>query len=150
MSIFDDVSAQLKEAMKSQDKARLTALRNIRAGFIEALKLDGSTSLSDEQAEAILRRLAKQRRESIEAYEAGGRADLANEEKAELALVEAFLPKLADEPTLRGWVQEAITSSGAATQKEMGKIMGALNGAHRGQFDGKMANKLIRELLPAA
>ncbi len=148
MSIFDDVSAQMKEAMKSQDKARLTALRNIRAGFIEALKLDGSSTLSDETAETILRRLSKQRKESIDAYEAGGRADLASEEKAELAVIEAFLPKLADEATLRGWVQEAIASSGATTQKELGKVMGALNGAHRGQFDGKLANKLVRDLLP--
>lgn len=149
MSIFDDVSAHMKDAMKSGDKARLAGLRNIRAAFIEAIKVDGSTTLGDEQAEGILRRLAKQRRESIDAYEAGGRTDLVAEEKADLAVIEAYLPQQADEETVRGWVRDAIATSGATSAKEMGKVMSALMAAHKGQVDGKLANRMIRELLPA-
>ncbi|MCA9493702.1 MAG: GatB/YqeY domain-containing protein [Myxococcales bacterium] len=149
MSIFDDVSAHMKDAMKSGDKARLAGLRNIRAAFIEAIKVDGSATLADEAAETILRRLAKQRRESIDAYEAGGRTDLVAEEKAELVVIEAYLPAQADEATVRGWVSEAIAASGATSVKEMGKVMAALMGAHKGEVDGKVANRIIRELLPA-
>ncbi|MEQ1507428.1 MAG: GatB/YqeY domain-containing protein [Myxococcota bacterium] len=146
-TIFDQVSEQLKDAMRSKDKDRLNGLRGIRAAFIEALKLDGSTTLSDDAALDVLRRLAKQRKESIEAYEAGARADLVAEEKRDLAVIEAFLPKLADEATTLAWVRAAIAETGATTGKDLGKVMGALTAAHRGQYDGKLANKLVREAL---
>lgn len=150
MSIYERVNTELKEAMKAQDKIRLNGLRGIRAAFIEVLKLDNSTTVPDEKAVEILRRLAKQRKESIDAYTAGGRPDLATEEQRELDIVEGFLPKMADEETTRGWVRDAIAKSGAANQREMGKVMAALMDAHRGEVDGKIANKLVRELLPPA
>ncbi len=150
MSIYDRVNTELKEAMKAQDRTRLNGLRGIRAAFIEVLKLDNSTTIADDKAVEILRRIAKQRKESIEAYTAGGRTDLAAEEQRELDIVDGFLPKMADEPTTRAWVLEAITRSGAANQREMGKVMSALMDAHRGEVDGKIANKLVRELLPPA
>lgn len=149
MSIFDTVSEQLKEAMKAKDKHRLDALRGIRAAFIEAMKVDNAKAIPDEQAEGILRRLAKQRRESIEAYQAGGRADLVEEETRQLAVVESFLPKAADEATTRRWVQEAIAQTGATSARDMGKVMGALMGAHKAELDGKLANRIVRELLPS-
>lgn len=148
MPIYDRVNAELKEAMKAQDKTRLNGLRGIRAAFIEVLKLDNSTTVPDEKAVEILRRLAKQRRESIEAYTAGARPELAAEEQRELDVVEAFLPKLADEDTTRGWVRAAIAQAGASSQKEVGKVMAALMEAHRGEVDGRIANKVVRELLP--
>ena len=147
MSILDRVSDELKAAMRSKDKTRLGALRGMRAAFIEALKRDGAEELPDSDALTILKRLAKQRRESIEAYEGGGRTDLAETEKAELAVLEEFLPKMADETTTRTWVQEAIASTGASGPADMGKVMGALMGAHRDELDGKLANKVVRELL---
>jgi uncharacterized protein YqeY len=147
--IFDTVSEQLKEAMKAQDKERVNGLRGIRAAFIEAMKVDNSKDVPDAKAEEILRRLAKQRKESIDAYKAGGRDDLVAEEERELKVIEAFLPQTADEATTRKWVQEAIAASGATSQRDMGKVMGALMAAHKGQLDGKLANKLVRELLPA-
>jgi len=147
MSIFDQVSEQLKDAMRAKDKDRLNGLRGIRAAFIEAIKVDGSTTLGDDKAIEILRRLAKQRRESVEAYTAGGRDDLVAEETKELAVIETFLPKVADEATTRGWVQAAIAETGATSAKEMGKVMGALMAAHKAELDGKIAQKLVRELL---
>ncbi|HHO54508.1 MAG TPA: GatB/YqeY domain-containing protein [Deltaproteobacteria bacterium] len=147
MSIEQRVTEEMKVAMRAKDKVRLIALKGIRAAFIEALKEDGSESLADDRATTILRRLAKQRRESIEAYEQGSRADLAALERAELEVIDAFLPSLADEETTRAWVEEAIASTGASSPGDMGRVMGALMSAHRGDLDGKLANRLVRELL---
>jgi uncharacterized protein len=147
MSIVDRVSDELKQAMRAQLKDRVTGLRQIRAGFIEAMKVDGSDSLADDKAEEVLRRLAKQRRESIEAYDTAGRADLAEQERAELAVIEAFLPQLADEATTRAWVDAALAETGATSARDMGRVMSALMAAHKGQVDGKLANRLVRERL---
>lgn len=148
MGIYDQVSDALKDAMKAKDKERTTALRNIRAAFISALKEDNSETLSDEVAINHLRRLAKQRHESIEAYTAGGREDLVAAEVAELAVIEAYLPKLADEPTTRAWLVAAIAELGATSKKDMGKVMGIVMKAHKDELDGKLASRLAGELLP--
>jgi len=147
MGIFEQVSDEMKQAMRDKDKPRLAGLRGIRAAFIEAIKEEGVDSLSDDDAIAILRRLAKQRRESISAYEEGGRDDLVAEETAELAVIEGFLPSLADEATTRAWVDEAIAKTGASSPADMGKVMGALMGAHKGEIDGGLANRIVRERL---
>lgn len=147
MGLLEQVSDELKAAMRAKDKVRLGALKNIRAAFIEALKEDGAETLADEKALGILRRIAKQRRESIDAYRDGGREDLVEAEAAELAVVEAFLPQLADEATTRAWVQEAIAQTGASAPADMGKVMGALMGAHKDELDGKLANRIVRESL---
>jgi uncharacterized protein len=144
MPIVDEVSEQIKVAMRAKDKPRTTALRNIRAAFIEALKADGSETLSDDAAVAILTKLGKQLRESIAAYQAGGRDDLVEAEQAELVVIEHWLPTLADEATLTGWVREAIAASGATGPGDMGKVMGALMKAHKGAFDGKAANQIVK------
>jgi uncharacterized protein YqeY len=147
MSIVDHVSSELKAAMKARDKLRTTALRGIRAALIEELKSGRGDEVGDDRALELIRRLAKQRKESIDAYEAGGREDLAEAERAELAVLEEFLPKLADEAQTRAWVQEAIEAAGATGLGDIGKVMGRLMGAHKGELDGGLANRLVRELL---
>lgn len=148
MPIVDQIPAQLKASMRARDTARTGALRNIKAAFLAELKADGAPeTLDDEAAIAVLRTLAKQRAESIEAYEAGGREELAEAERAELAVIEEFLPKLADEATTRAWVQEAIAATGAESMRDMGKVMGKLMAAHKAELDGKLANQIVRELL---
>lgn len=148
MSMVDDVSAQLKQAMRARDKARTQALRNIRAAFLEALKSEGAAeALSDADAQAILRRLAKQRRESIEAFEKGDRPELAKAEQDELQIIEAFLPQLADAELTAAWVREAIAASGAQDASDLGRVMGHLMKNHREQLDGKLANRIAREQL---
>ncbi len=147
MSLVDEITGQMKTAMKAKDKPRLTALRGIRAAFLEAMKADGRDALPDEEAIAILRKLAKSRVESITAYTEAGRDDLVADEQAELTVIEEFLPKLADEATTRVWAQDAIAKTGASSMKEMGKVMGALMGAHKAELDGKLAQKVIKELL---
>ena len=147
MSIFDDVSTQMKDALRAKDKLRLGTLRSVRAGFLNELKKDNSETLSDDACLAILRRLEKQRKESIEAFEAGGREEMAAKESAELAVIQEFLPSLADEALTKTWVEEAIAASGAAAPGDMGKVMGALMKAHKGDVDGNLAKKVAQELL---
>ena len=147
MSIFDDVSAQMKDALRAREAARLAALRGIRAAFLVELKKDGSERLADDACIPILRRLEKQRRESIEAFEQAGRPDRVAAERAELEVVQSFAPSLADEATTRGWVEAAVAETGACAPNEMGRVMGALMKAHKGEVDGTLARKLAQALL---
>jgi hypothetical protein len=151
MALLDDVSAMLKDAMRNKDQARLMALRNIRARFIEAQKAEGGDgNVTDEQAFAILKKMAKQHKESLEAFQKAGRDDLVAEESAQLAVVESLLPQAADEATLTVWVAEAIAASGAKAPGDVGKVMGALMKAHPDGVDGKLANQVARRLLSGA
>jgi hypothetical protein len=147
MGLVEAATAQMKDAMKAKDAARLAALRNIRAAFLTEMKKDGSETLGDAVAIGVLRRLAKQRQESIEAFTQANRPERVAEERAELGVIEEFLPRLADEATTRGWVEAAIAASGAQSPKELGKVMGALMKAHKGDVDGDLARKLAAELL---
>lgn len=147
MAIYDQVSAQMKEALKAKDSARLAALRNFRAAFLTEMKKDNSDSLADEACVAILRRLEKQRKESIEAFEKAGRTEMAEAEKAELVILQEFLPSLADEAQTRAWVEAAIAETGAAAPSDAGRVMGAVMKAHKGEVDGGLAKKIAGELL---
>jgi uncharacterized protein YqeY len=147
VSIFETVSAQMTEALRARDAPRLAALRNVRAAFVNELKRAGAEQLDDEACIAILRRLEKQRRESIEAFEGAGREEKAAAERAELAVIQGFLPGLADEETTRRWVGEAIETSGAKGPKDVGRVMGALMKSHKGEIDGAMARRIAGDLL---
>lgn len=145
-TLVDTVSAELKVAMLARDAARTGALRMIRAAFIELAK-DGKGEVTDERCVETLRRLRKQREDSVQSYEQAGRADLADVERAEMAIIDALLPKLADEATTLAWVRAAIAESGATSAREMGKAMGALMKAHKADIDAGMARALLtREL----
>jgi uncharacterized protein YqeY len=147
MSIAEDVTAQLKEAMKAKDTRRLAALRSMRTAFLNEMKKDGSDSISDEACETLMRKLEKQRKESIEAFTKGDREEMAEAERAELAVIQEFLPSLADEAQTRVWVETAIAETGASSVKEMGKVMGALMKAHKAEIDGNVARAIVQELL---
>lgn len=124
-SIEQEVSQKLKEAMKSKDAAALKALRGIRASFLTALKEAGAEdTLSDEVAIAQLRKLAKMRKESITMFKEGGRVELADAEEKELAVIEHWLPSLADAEQMTIWAKEAIEKTGASKKGDMGKVMG--------------------------
>ena len=149
MGLVETATAQMKDAMKAKNAPRLNALRNIRAAFLTEMKKDGSETLDDAVAISVLRKLAKQRQESIDAFTQANRPERVAEERAELAVIEEFLPRLADEATTRAWVQAAIAASGAAGAKELGKVMGALMKAHKGDVDGDLARRIAAELLGA-
>jgi uncharacterized protein YqeY len=149
MSIADDVTAQIKDAMKAKDAVRLSALRSMRTAFLNEMKKDGASSIADDVCEGLLRKLEKQRKESIEAFEKGDRPEMAEAERAEMAVIQEFLPQLADAAQTRIWVEEAIASSGASEAKDMGKVMGALMKAHKADIDGNVAREIVQELLSA-
>lgn len=133
--------------MLAKDAARLSALRNIRAAFLTEMKKSNAKDLPDETCVDLLRRLEKQRKESIEAFEKGGRAEQAAAEKAELNVIGEFLPQLADEATTKAWVEEAIRATNAAQPNDLGKVMGAVMKAHKGEVDGTLARTLAAKIL---
>jgi len=147
MALTDDVAARLTEAMRARDARRTAALRSIRAAFQNEMKKTGADALPDDEAVAVLRRLEKQRGESIEAYEQAGRDDRAEAERAELEVVQEFLPRLADEATTRAWVEAAVAGTGAAGRRDLGRVMGAVMKAHKGEVDGTLARRLAEEML---
>lgn len=149
MSIQEEVSSSLKTSMKAKDADATRALRMIRAGLLTKMKEDGSDTISDEDAVAVLRKLAKMRAEAIEMFSQGGRDDLVENEKKDLAVVERWLPKLANEEVTRAWAEEAIAASGASGPSQAGKAIGALMKAHKGEVDGALAKKIVTELLTA-
>lgn len=147
MPIVEEVTAQLKDAMKARDERRLATLRSMRTAFLNEMKKDGSDFVPDEVCEALLRKLEKQRKESIEAFEQAGREEMAAAEREELAILQEFLPQLADETQTRAWVEAAIAETGASEARDVGKVMGALMKAHKADIDGNLARGLAQELL---
>ena len=147
MAIVDQVSQQMKEALRARQERRLVALRSIRAAFLNEMKRDGSETLADDVCTVLLRRLEKQRKESIEAFEGAGREERAAAEREELTVIESFLPSLADLETTRGWVKEAIASTGASAKGDIGRVMRALMKDHKGEVDGGLAKGIASELL---
>ncbi len=146
MSLIEQLSVDLKQSMLARDAARTSGLRMIRAAFIE-LEKEGKGEVTDERCLDALRRLKKQREDSISSYEAAGREDLAATERAELVIIDAYLPTLADEAQTLVWVKEAIAASGVSTAREMGKAMGALMKAHKADVDGALARTLLQREL---
>jgi uncharacterized protein YqeY len=147
MSIADTVTAQIKDAMRAKDERRLSALRSMRTAILNEMKKDGSDAISDEVCEGLLRKLEKQHKESIDAFVKGDREEMAIAERAELAVIQEFLPSLADEAQTRVWVEAAIAESGASSAKEMGKVMGVLMKAHKAEIDGNVARAIVQGLL---
>jgi len=147
VSLLDQMTQEMKTAMRAKDKVRLGAIRNIRAAFLTEMKKTGADSLSDDTAVGVLRKIAKSHRESIDAYSGTGRDDLIEKEQAELAVVESFLPQLADEAQTTEWVKEAIAATGATSPKEMGKVMGQVMRFHKADVDGNMVRQIASKLL---
>jgi uncharacterized protein YqeY len=134
------------EAMKARDAARTSALRMAKAA-LKYREIDKRGPLDDGDALQVLATLAKQRREAIEQFRAGGRVDLAEKEEAELRILQEFLPQALSEEQVRRAVAEAVAEVGATGAKDMGKVMGALMPRVKGKADGKLVNALVREAL---
>ncbi|MDE5685901.1 MAG: GatB/YqeY domain-containing protein, partial [Paramuribaculum sp.] len=125
MDLFDKISADIKTAMLARDKVRLETLRGIKKEFIEAKTAKGSDgNLADDQATKILAKMAKQRRETAEIYASQNRPELAENELAEAAVIEEYLPKQLTEEELVAELKKIIEQTGATSAKEMGKVMG--------------------------
>ncbi|QFU17221.1 GatB/YqeY domain-containing protein [Microvirga thermotolerans] len=144
-------TADMKEAMKAGDKARLGAIRLIQAALkekdIEA-RGAGKGQATDEEILALLQKMIKQRQESIAMYEQGGRTELAQQEKAEVEVISSYLPKQMDEAEMRAAIEAAIAETGAASMKDMGKVVGLLRGKYAGRMDFAKASGLVKDMLP--
>ena len=148
MGLFEKVSEDIKAAMLARDKMRLEALRGIKKEFLEAKTAKGSDGeLSDETAVRILSKMVKQRRESAQIYNEQNRSDLAQEELAQAAVIEEYLPKQLSDEELAAALKEIIGRVGATSQKEMGKVMGVATKELAGKAEGKTISAKVRELL---
>jgi uncharacterized protein YqeY len=148
MNLFDQVSEDIKAAMLAKDKIRLQALRGIKKEFLEAKTAKGSEGeLSDEAAIRILQKMVKQRKESAGIYETQGRPELAADERAEVAVIEAYLPGQMSPADLEAAIQALIAQTGAEGPKDMGKVMGAANKALAGKAEGRAISEVVKRLL---
>jgi len=150
MNIQDKIISDIKEAMKAKEQDKLRVLRSLKAKLMEkeiSERKGGEAKLSDDQAVEVLMKAAKQRKESIEQFEDGGRNDLAENEKKELKIIEAYLPEMMSEEEVREVVKEKIEQLGASGMQDMGKVMGPLMGQLKGKADGSLVSKLVKEEL---
>jgi hypothetical protein len=136
----------LKEAMRSKDTQRRNTIRLLQSAIKQA-EVDSSQPLSAEDVVDVLQKEAKRRRESINEYEQGGRGDLAEQEREELNVIEAFLPEQLSEEELRRIVDDVIQEVGATSMQDMGRVMGQVMERTRGQADGKTVNTIVRDQL---
>ena len=146
--LFDQISNDIKEAMKARDKVRLETLRNIKKVFIEAKTAPGANdTLEDADAMKILAKLAKQGKESAATYVQQNRQDLADEELAQVAVIEGYLPKAMTEEEIEAAVKEIIAQTGAQGMKAMGKVMGVASKALAGKAEGRAISETVKRLL---
>ena len=151
MSLRDRLSVSLKDAMKAKDAIRLMTLRLINAAIkdrdIDARSEGADAGVSDDDLLSILSKMVKQRQESARAYEEGGRLELAEKERAEIVIVEEFLPRQLNTQEVEQAIADAITASGASSIRDMGKVMGVLKAKYTGQLDfGKVGGMVKAQL----
>ncbi len=147
MSLTDTIGADIARAMKARDATTLTALRMLKTALTNK-GIEKHRTLDPAEELQVVAALVKQRRDSIEQFEAAGRHELAEKERAEIAVLDAYLPPAASDNELAAAVDAAITSTGASTAKDMGKVMKGVMSALSGKtVDGKRVNELVRARL---
>jgi uncharacterized protein YqeY len=149
MSLSQRIDEDLKNAMRAKDSARLSVLRMLKAAMKNAAieKVDADGELSDADAIGVVRKQVKQRQDSIESFEKGGRAELAEKEKAEMAVLNGYLPQAMSEDELQKVVTETIAEIGATSRAQMGAVMKALGPKVAGRADGKTLSAEVRKQL---
>ncbi|AZO22281.1 MULTISPECIES: GatB/YqeY domain-containing protein [unclassified Mesorhizobium] len=146
----EKIAESMKSAMKAQDKHRLPTLRLIQAAIHDrdiANRGAGKPAASEEEILQILAKMVKQREESARAFEDGKRPELAAQERGEMEIIREFLPKQLDDAAIMAAAREAIAVTGAASQKDMGKVIGALKQKYAGQMDFAKASAIVKGLL---
>lgn len=148
MNLFDQVSEDIKKAMLAREKVRLEALRGIKKEFLEAKTAKGANGeLSDDTAMKILVKMVKQRKESAKIYEENNRPELAENELAEAAVLEEYLPKQLSGEELDAELRAIISETGASGPKEMGKVMGVASKRLAGRAEGRAISEAVKRLL---
>lgn len=146
----DEINESLKVAIKAQDKRRVGTLRLINAAIKDrdiAARGSGKDAVSDTEILEILTKMVKQRHESAKIYDDAGRAELATQEREEIAIIEDFLPAQMDDAAIESAVKDVIGEIGAESLKDMGRTMGALKQKYAGEMDFGKANKVVKSLL---
>jgi len=146
MSLKEQLTADMKDAMKNKEKERLAVIRMVR-GAIRQQEIDGQKELGEEDVIAVISKEVKMRRDSIEEFQKGGREDLVEKTQAEIDVLLPYLPAQLSEDEVRELVKAAVEQTGAATPKDMGKVMGVLMPKVKGRADGKMVNTIVKSFL---
>ena len=147
MGLKEKLTEDIKLAMKAKDKIRLETVRSIKKVVLEKeveVRPKGQTELTPEQELEVLAQQAKQRQDSIEQYRQGGREDLADKEAQELAIIETYLPAQLSEEEIEAIIDKIITSVGASSAKDMGKVMGTAMKELKGKADGKKVQEIVK------
>jgi uncharacterized protein len=144
--MLEKLQQQLKESMKNKDEIRTSVLRMLISEFKYA-QIEKKGVLDEAEGTQVVKRAIKKRKEAIEMYEKGGRADLASKETAELKILQEFVPAEMDEATIRQKVDEVIQELGATDKKDMGRVIKEVLTRYKGLIDGKVAQKIISEKL---
>lgn len=148
MSLFDQISADIISAMKARDKVSLEALRNVKKVFLEAKTAPGANDeLSDADATRIIQKLVKQGKDAAEIFASQNRQDLADEELAQIAVFERYLPKALSDEELTAAVSEIIAATRATSMKDMGRVMGIASKQLAGKAEGRAISAKVKELL---
>ena len=149
MPLVDKIQKDMYKAMKEKEKERINALRNI-IGKLKYRYIDKGDKLTEQEEIKVIQSLAKQRRESIDAYESGGRLDLAEREAAEIVIIENYLPRQLDEDEIANAVRGVIEKLGSSCIKDTGRTMAALKAAYSGQMDFSKVGNMVKEYLTSA
>lgn len=147
MSLLEKLNDDMKQAMKEKEKLKLSVIRMVKSS-IQKEEINQGKGLTDDQMLVLLNRELKQRRDSLQEFEKAGREDLAEQNRAEIEVILAYLPKQLNETEIRQIVEETIAQVGATSKKDLGKVMGAMMPRVKGKADGTLVNKVVQELLP--
>ena len=147
MSVQSQVMDQMKVAMKAKDKVALESLRALKSAFLLANTSGGNADLTEEDEIKIVQKLVKQRKDSAAIYTEQGRADLADPELAQSAILEQFLPAQMSEDELKEVIGAIIAQTGASSMRDMGKVMGMASQQLAGKADGKAISMIVKQLL---
>lgn len=150
MSLHTDIKAELVTAMKAKDAVKLRTVRSMLTAFTNELVATGSTpqgELKDDQTLAVIKRLAKQRKESIVQYEAAGRTDLSEPEKEELVVLESYLPQMMSREEIRPIVEKKIAEMGEVDKSKLGMLIGSLMKELNGKAEGGDVKAVVEELV---
>jgi len=146
----EEINTALKEAMKARDERRVSTLRLVNAAIKNAeidAQVHGRAAIGEDELLGLLQKLIKQRQEAAEIYDKAGRGELADRERSEIAIIQAFLPKQMSEPEMQSAIAEAVKTTGAQSLKDMGRVMSALKQAYAGKMDFAKASALVKEML---
>ena len=146
MSLLEQLSSDLKTAMKAKDKLRLAVIRSLKTALTNA-KISAGQDLSSDEELSVLSSQLKQRKDSLADFEKGDRADLAEQTKAEIEIVQAYLPEQLDEAAVVTIVDEAMQATGATSKADFGKVMQYVMPKVKGRADGAMVNQVVKSKL---